>query len=112
MRACFSSTVFRGARDRNPNLVDGGAMDAFSWLKKEVDPSHTEYPTIVSSGSTVRQIIALSASPMSCAPSRPAVLSARTVEDMYRPTLCRTAFGALEVMQNECRRRWSPLPAR
>src|SRR5258708_38445496 len=27
----------------NPNLIDGGSTDAFSWLKKDVDPLHTEY---------------------------------------------------------------------
>jgi hypothetical protein len=27
----------------NPNLVDSGSIDAFSWLTKDVDPVHTEY---------------------------------------------------------------------
>ena len=27
----------------NPTLVDGGSIEAFSWLNKDVEPAHTEY---------------------------------------------------------------------
>ncbi len=87
----------------NPNLVDAGSVDAFAWLKRDFDPTHTEYrddrfvagfdradgqSAFFSVAYVVRAV----------APGR-YVWPAATVEDMYRPErFGRTAFGAVEVV--------------
>ena len=86
----------------NPNLVDGGAIDGLSWLKKDIDPAHTEYrddrfvaafdrdssqPAFFSVAYVVRAV----------APGH-YVLPPATVEDMYRPErFGRTGFGTVDV---------------
>jgi uncharacterized protein YfaS (alpha-2-macroglobulin family) len=86
----------------NPTLVDSGSVGALPWLKKDVEPAHTEYrddrfvaafertsdePAFFSVAYVVRAV----------APGRYVVPPA-TVEDMYRPDrFGRTAFGKMEV---------------
>ncbi len=86
----------------NPTLVDGGAVDGFAWLKKDVDPVHTEYrddrfvaafdraggQSAFFNAAYVVRAVALGNY----------VYPPATVEDMYRPErFGRTSFGALEV---------------
>jgi len=87
----------------NPNLVDGGAMDAFSWLKKDLDPEHTEYRddrfvAAFDRAENQSAFFSVGYVVLAVAPGR-YVYPPATVEDMYRPErFGRTAFGALEVI--------------
>jgi uncharacterized protein YfaS (alpha-2-macroglobulin family) len=87
----------------NPNLVDGGAIDAFAWLKKDVDPDHTEYRDdrfIAAFDRAEGQSAFFNVAYVvrAVAPGK-YVYPPATVEDMYRPERYgRTAFGALEVI--------------
>jgi len=86
----------------NPALFDSGSIDAFSWLKKDIDPSHAEYRDD-------RFVAAFDRDPgqsaffsiayvvRAVAPGR-YVYPAAVAEDMYRPErFGRTDFGAVEV---------------
>jgi uncharacterized protein YfaS (alpha-2-macroglobulin family) len=87
----------------NPNLVDGGAIDAFSWLKKDVDPDHTEYRddrfvAAFDRADNQSAFFNVAYVVRAVAPGK-YVYPPATVEDMYRPErFGRTAFGALEVI--------------
>jgi alpha-2-macroglobulin len=87
----------------NPNLVDGGAIDAFSWLKKDVDPVNTEYRddrfvAAVDRASDQSAFFNVAYVVRAVAPGV-YVYPPTTVEDMYRPErFGRTAFGAIEVI--------------
>ncbi len=87
----------------NPNLVDGGAVDAFSWLKKDVDPVHTEYRddrfvAAIDRASDQSAFFNVAYVVRAVAPGA-YVYPPTTVEDMYRPErFGRTAFGAIEVI--------------
>jgi alpha-2-macroglobulin len=86
----------------NPALVDGGSIEAFSWLSKDVQPTHTEYRDD-------RFVAAFDRAPgqsafIDMAYVVRAIASGRyvyppaTAEDMYDPERYgRTAFGELEV---------------
>ena len=86
----------------NPTLFDSGSIDAFSWLKKDIDPVHAEYRDDrfvaafdrepgQSAFFTVAYVVRAVAPGLYVYP--PA-----TAEDMYRPDrFGRTAFGAIEV---------------
>jgi uncharacterized protein YfaS (alpha-2-macroglobulin family) len=87
----------------NPNLVDGGAIDAFSWLKSDVDPVHTEYRddrfvAAIDRTSEQSAFFSIAYIVRAVAPGS-YVYPPTTVEDMYRPDrFGRTAFGAIEVV--------------
>jgi uncharacterized protein YfaS (alpha-2-macroglobulin family) len=87
----------------NPNLVDGGAIDAFSWLKKDVDASHTEYRddrfvAAFDRESNQSAFFQVAYVVRAVAPGK-YVEPPATVEDMYRPErFGRTGFGSLEVV--------------
>jgi uncharacterized protein YfaS (alpha-2-macroglobulin family) len=87
----------------NPNLVDGGAIEAFSWLNKDVDPDHTEYRDDRFVAAFDRQenqaaFFSVAYVVRAVAPGK-YVYPPATVEDMYRPErFGRTAFGAIEVV--------------
>ena len=88
----------------NPNLVDSDTVAGLSWIKRDVEPAHTEYrddrfvaafdrrpdqPAFFTVAYMVRAV-----SPGTYV--HPAV----QVEDMYRPERYgRTAFGSVEVVQ-------------
>jgi alpha-2-macroglobulin len=86
----------------NPTLFDSGSIDAFSWLKKDIDPVHTEYRDD-------RFVAAFDREPGQSAFFSVAyvvravapglyVYPPATAEDMYRPDrFGRTAFGSIEV---------------
>jgi alpha-2-macroglobulin len=87
----------------NPNLVDGGAIDAFAWLKKDVDPDHTEYRddrfvAAFERAENQSAFFNVAYVVRAVAPGK-YVYPPATVEDMYRPErFGRTAFGAIEVI--------------
>ena len=87
----------------NPNLVDGGAIDAFSWLKKDVDPVHTEYRddrfvAALDRNSDQSAFFNLAYVVRAVAPGK-YVYPPATAEDMYRPErFGRTAFSTIEVV--------------
>jgi alpha-2-macroglobulin len=87
----------------NPNLVDGGAIDAFSWLKKDVDPDHTEYRddrfvAAFERAENQSAFFNVAYVVRAVAPGK-YVYPPTTVEDMYRPErFGRNAFSTIEVI--------------
>lgn len=86
----------------NPNLVDGGAVANFDWLKAEVAPSHAEYRddrfvAAFERSSELKTPFTLAYMVRAVAPGR-YVHPPAAIEDMYAPErFGRTGFGALEV---------------
>jgi len=88
----------------NPKLLDSDAVSGLSWLKRDVEPAHTEFrddrfvaafdrnadqPAFFTVAYTIRAV----------SPGRYVHPSAQ-VEDMYRPErFGRTGFGTVEVLQ-------------
>jgi alpha-2-macroglobulin len=87
----------------NPNLVDGGDVDAFSWLKKDVDPVHTEYRddrfvAALDRNSDQSAFFNLAYVVRAVSPGK-YIYPPATAEDMYRPErFGRTAFSTIEVV--------------
>ncbi len=86
----------------NPALVDGGSVEAFSWLSKDVEPDHTEYRDDRFVAAYTRAegqsaFIAVAYVVRAVAPGH-YVYPPATAEDMYDPERYgRTAFGEIEV---------------
>ena len=86
----------------NPALVDGGSVEAFSWLSKDVEPAHTEYRddrfvAAFDRADGQSAFITMAYIVRAVAPGR-YVYPPATAEDMYDPERYgRTAFGELEV---------------
>jgi uncharacterized protein YfaS (alpha-2-macroglobulin family) len=87
----------------NPNLVDGGDVDAFSWLKKDADPAHTEYRddrfvAALDRSSDQSAFFNLAYVVRAVSPGK-YIYPPATAEDMYRPErFGRTAFSTIEVV--------------
>ena len=86
----------------NPALVDGGSIEAFSWLSKDVEPAHTEYrdDRFVAAFDRAQgqsAFITMAYVVRAVAPGR-YIYPPATAEDMYDPERYgRTGFGELEV---------------
>jgi len=86
----------------NPTLFDSGSIDAFAWLKRDIDPVHTEYRDDRFVAAFDREpgqsaFFSIAYVARAVAPGL-YVYPPATAEDMYRPDrFGRTAFGALEV---------------
>ena len=86
----------------NPALVDGGSVEAFSWLTTDETPTHTEYRddrfvAVFDRAPGQSAFITLAYVVRAVAPGR-YVHPPATAEDMYAPERYgRTAFGELEV---------------
>ncbi|HEY1778867.1 MAG TPA: alpha-2-macroglobulin [Roseiarcus sp.] len=86
----------------NPALVDGGSVEAFSWLSKDVEPTHTEYRddrfvAAFDRAEGQSAFITMAYVVRAVAPGR-YIYPPATAEDMYDPDRYgRTAFGDLEV---------------
>jgi alpha-2-macroglobulin len=86
----------------NPALVDGGSVEAFSWLSKDAEPAHTEYrdDRFVAAFDRAQgqsAFITMAYVVRAVAPGR-YIYPPATAEDMYDPDRYgRTAFGDLEV---------------
>ncbi len=86
----------------NPALVDGGSVEGFAWLSKDVEPTHTEYRDDRFVAAFDREpgqsaFIAIAYVARAVAPGH-YVYPPATAEDMYAPERYgRTAFSELEV---------------
>ena len=86
----------------NPALVDGGSVEAFAWLSKDVEPTHTEYrdDRFVAAFDRAQgqsAFITMAYVVRAVAPGH-YVYPPATAEDMYDPERYgRTAFGELKV---------------
>ena len=86
----------------NPALVDGGSIEAFAWLTKDVEPAHTEYRddrfvAAFDRAEGQSAFIMMAYVVRAVAPGR-YVYPPATAEDMYDPERYgRTAFGEIEV---------------
>jgi alpha-2-macroglobulin len=86
----------------NPALVDGGSVEAFAWLTKDVEPTHTEYRddrfvAAFDRADGQSAFITMAYVVRAVAPGH-YVYPPATPEDMYDPERYgRTAFGELEV---------------
>ncbi|HEX6611552.1 MAG TPA: alpha-2-macroglobulin family protein, partial [Hyphomicrobiaceae bacterium] len=100
-----------GLEIENPRLIDSGDIGTFSWLKRDVDPEHTEFrdDRFVAAfnffGDSERRGTSASSKPSATVAYLVRAVTpgsfvhpAATVEDMYRPDrFARTASGRLEV---------------
>ena len=86
----------------NPALFDSGSVDAFAWLKRDIEPGHVEYRddrfvAAVDRASGQSAFFSLAYVVRAVAPGH-YVYPPATVEDMYRPDrFGRTGFGEIEV---------------
>ena len=86
----------------NPALFDSGSLDAFSWLKRDLEPVHTEYRDDRFVAAMDREpgqsaFFTLAYVVRAVAPGR-YIYPPATAEDMYRPErFGRTGFGTIEV---------------
>ncbi len=86
----------------NPALVDGGSVEAFAWLTKDVEPTHTEYRddrfvAAFDRADGQSAFITMAYIVRAVAPGH-YVYPPATAEDMYDPERYgRTAFGEIEV---------------
>ncbi len=86
----------------NPALVDGGSIEAFAWLTKDVEPTHTEYRddrfvAAFDRADGQSAFITMAYIVRAVAPGH-YVYPPATAEDMYDPERYgRTAFGEIEV---------------
>jgi alpha-2-macroglobulin len=86
----------------NPALVDGGSVEAFSWLSKDAELAHTEYRddrfvAAFDRADGQSAFITMAYIVRAVAPGR-YIYPPATAEDMYDPDRYgRTAFGDLEV---------------
>jgi uncharacterized protein YfaS (alpha-2-macroglobulin family) len=86
----------------NPALVDGGSVEAFAWLSKDVEPTHTEYRddrfvAAFDRAEGQSAFITMAYVVRAVAPGH-YVYPPATAEDMYNPERYgRTAFEELEV---------------
>jgi alpha-2-macroglobulin len=86
----------------NPALVDGGSVEAFAWLTKDVEPTHTEYRddrfvAAFDRAEGQSAFITMAYIVRAVAPGH-YVYPPATAEDMYDPERYgRTGFGELEV---------------
>jgi uncharacterized protein YfaS (alpha-2-macroglobulin family) len=86
----------------NPNLVDGGAVANFDWLKAEVEPAHAEYRddrfvAAFERSSELKSPFTVAYMVRAVAPGR-YVHPPAAIEDMYAPDrFGRTGFGTLDV---------------
>jgi uncharacterized protein YfaS (alpha-2-macroglobulin family) len=86
----------------NPSLVDSGKVESLGWLKREIEPTHTEYRddrfvAVFDRWDDKQAIYSVAYMVRAVSPGRyvhpPAV-----IEDMYRPgKYGRTAYGQIEV---------------
>ena len=86
----------------NPALFDSGSLDAFAWLKRDLEPVHTEYRDDRFVAAMDREpgqsaFFTLAYVVRAVAPGR-YIYPPATAEDMYRPErFGRTGFGTIEV---------------
>jgi hypothetical protein len=88
----------------NPDLFDGGSTDALSFLKRDVEPTHTEarddrYVATFNRDGKDKATFSIGYVVRAVTPGR-YVLPPASIEDMYRPDrFGRTGFGTLVVQE-------------
>jgi uncharacterized protein YfaS (alpha-2-macroglobulin family) len=88
----------------NPDLFDGGSTDNLSWLKRNVEPTHTEarddrYVATFDRDGKDKATFTIAYIVRAVIPGR-YVLPPASIEDMYRPDrFGRTGFGTLVVQE-------------
>jgi uncharacterized protein YfaS (alpha-2-macroglobulin family) len=88
----------------NPELFEGGSTEALAWLKKSVEPIHTEYRddrfvAAFARDGQDKAVFSLAYIVRAVTPGH-YVLPPATIEDMYRPErFGRTAFGAIDIAE-------------
>jgi alpha-2-macroglobulin len=86
----------------NPDLFDGGSVDALSWVKSDIQPSHTEYRddrfvAAFDRDGHDKATFSLAYIVRAVTPGH-YLQPAATIEDMYRPQRYgRTAYGVIDV---------------
>jgi alpha-2-macroglobulin len=86
----------------NPDLYDGGSVDALSWVKSDIQPSHTEYRddrfvAAFDRDGQSKATFSLAYIVRAVSPGH-YLQPAATIEDMYRPQRYgRTAYGTIDV---------------
>lgn len=86
----------------NPDLYDGGSVDALSWIKSDIQPSHTEYRddrfvAAFDRDGHSKSTFSLAYIVRAVTPGH-YLLPPATIEDMYRPQRYgRTAYGTIDV---------------
>jgi alpha-2-macroglobulin len=86
----------------NPDLYDGGSVDALSWVKSDIQPSHTEYRddrfvAAFDRDGQDKATFSLAYIVRAVSPGHYLAPPA-TIEDMYRPQRYgRTAYGSIDV---------------
>ncbi len=86
----------------NPDLYDGGSVDALSWIKSDIQPSHTEYRddrfvAAFDRDGHSKATFSLAYIVRAVTPGH-YLLPPATIEDMYRPQRYgRTAYGTIDV---------------
>jgi len=88
----------------NPDLFDGGSTDGLSWLKRDVEPTHTEarddrYVATFNRDGKDKATFSIAYIVRAVTPGR-YLLPPASVEDMYRPDgFGRTGYGTLVVQE-------------
>jgi uncharacterized protein YfaS (alpha-2-macroglobulin family) len=88
----------------NPDLFDGGSTDGLSWLKRDIEPTHTEarddrYVAMFNRDGKDKATFTIAYIVRAVTPGR-YLLPPASVEDMYRPDrFGRTGFGTLVVQE-------------
>jgi uncharacterized protein YfaS (alpha-2-macroglobulin family) len=88
----------------NPNLFDGGSTDGLAWLKRDIEPIHTEarddrYVAMFNRDGHEKATFSIAYVVRAVTPGR-YVLPPASIEDMYRPDrFGRTGFGSLVVQE-------------
>jgi hypothetical protein len=86
----------------NPDLYDGGSIDALAWVKSDIQPSHTEYRddrfvAAFDRDGHDKATFSLAYIVRAVSPGH-YLQPAATIEDMYRPQRYgRTAYGTVDV---------------
>ncbi len=93
-----------GLEIENPDMFDGGSIDSLSFLKRTVEPTHSEYRddrfvAAIDRAGEDQATFTLAYVVRAVTPGK-YVLPPATIEDMYAPQrFGRTAFGAVEIAE-------------
>ncbi len=101
-RLILTDPLPAGLEIENPDLFDGGSVDALSWIKSDVQSAYTEFhddrfAAAFNRDGKAKAVFSLAYIVRAVTPGH-YVLPSATIEDMYRPQRYgRTAFGTLDV---------------
>lgn len=102
-RLVLNDPLPAGLEIENPDLFDGGQVDALSWIKGDVQAAHSEFhddrfAAAFNRDGKAKATFALAYIVRAVTPGH-YTLPAATIEDMYRPQrFGRSSFGTLDVL--------------